>query len=548
MYRFLFLILFLCGVSCARVEDERLLMAKESMKDSPGKSLLILNSISDKSDLDKQGKALYNLLYVQALDKNILPIKSDSLIYIALDYYKEQGNSVELAQVYYYLGCYFVEYFMTQEAIQAFLQAEKIANPLNEWDLLGLIYGRLECEYGKQQDWKNAFKMNWLAISCFQKSGDIKNESLSYLGRGIEFMYTTQIDSCRYYNRKARQGFEALCDELNYANTLVIESNLCLYEEELDEAKLLINRAKLLYGDSIDLQVFLTSAIIYKQENKLDSAYWILSEFMDRYPDQKEPGVYFVLAEIEQERKNYNTAFNTLKHGYALQDSLYKNNIKDYAYRYSQLYDKNQMEIEKQKLNVRNRFLLGGLLFSLLTLFLLYYIYKKRLNCRSREVAESRLHILETEKQIGKLQEIIDKIDNENRIGFQAFFSRQIQMLKELAEANAHHVHNEKKRNESIRLIREKYLFGEDWDALKMGINVLHNGVVDYIENHYGECLSGNEIKICVLTCGEFSIQEIAAYLKLSEKTVYNSRSRICKILSPAYPMSLERILNSIKI
>lgn len=540
---YLFFIIFgIMCYACARTPDKKLAEAKSQMETAPAEALKILQSMDTRS-LSRKENALYSLLYVQALDKNVLPQKSDSLVRIALDYYEGRKPSVELARAYYYLGCYFVEYSMQQEAIRVFLQAEKIARPLQEWNLLGLIYGRLNNEYTKQQDWINSLKMSYLLLDCFRKAGNVKNEYLGYLGMSLIFWYSSQLDSCKFYNRKALQGLAEIRDSTNYATALLLETNIHLWENELAKAKASIKEAERYFKDSADLQLALTMAVIYKSEGKTDSARWALKRLLNKRPGLTEPGIYYVLASIEEQDANLEKAFGELKKSFYLQDSLYKNNMEHSVYRYAQLYNKGLAEAEKQKLSIRNHFMLAGLLLLLVLSLLLYFIYKNRLNRRDKEVAEARIRIRETEDQISKFKGVLRVIDKENKSNSRDFFLRQMQMLKELAQANTKNVHNEKKRNEEIHSIREKYLFGEDWVALKTGVNMLYKGIAEALETRYKGRLSEQEIKICILSCCGFSVQEIAAYLRLSDKTVYNLRSHTSKILSPGKTESLEKIL-----
>lgn len=546
MYRLLYTLSLLLCLSCTKTTDIRLTEVRKKMETSPAEALELLQSIPNSVDLNRKDRALFSLLYIQALDKNNLPIESDSLIHIALNYYKSQRKSRELAETYFYLGYYFVENSMTQEAIHTFLQAEKIALNLKEWNLLGLIYARLNKEYQKQQDWNNALKMNKLSIHYFGKCQNIKNMYLGYLNLAQTFICNTQLDSCQNYLQKAQEGFLKIQDTLNYVHSLILEGGIYLSHGNLSKAKTLLLKANGFYKNTPNLKQSLMLALIYRYENKLDSARLALSHLSNEYP-VTEPGFYFTLANIEQQDHKPEKAFETLKKGYILQDSLYKNNMAHFVYRYAQLYNKKTAETENQKLALRNHLLLGGLLFLLISSLLLYFIYKNRLNKRSREMAESQMRVLETEKRITKLQELLHHLNQTPKNGSQKLFIQQIQMLKELAAANTRNIHNEKKRNAEIQTIREKYMLGEDWEAVKTGINGLYNGLADYFEEHYKKYLSESEIKICILTYCNFSIQEIATYLQISEKTVYNSRYKICKTLVPERTNSFEQILNKIQ-
>lgn len=134
-----------------------------------------------------------------------------------------------------------------------------------------------------------------------------------------------------------------------------------------------------------------------------------LSHLSNEYPTT-EPGFYFTLANIEQQDHKPEKAFETLKKGYILQDSLYKNNI---AHSYTVM--RNCTIKKRQKPKTRNFAsqspFIGRSAISIVSSLLLYFIYKNRLNKRSREMAESQMRVLETEKRITKLQELLHHLN-----------------------------------------------------------------------------------------------------------------------------------------
>ena len=56
----------------------------------PDSALQLLKTIDSKHLVTKEGKARYALLYSQALDKNYIDVTEDSLINIAVEYYKDK--------------------------------------------------------------------------------------------------------------------------------------------------------------------------------------------------------------------------------------------------------------------------------------------------------------------------------------------------------------------------------------------------------------------------------------------------------------------------
>lgn len=546
MGKMIFFLNFLFLFSCSSKPDPVLVKAENLMDSMPAQALQMLRQIKETQKLDRANQAYYALLSVKATDKNALPIESDSLIRIALSYYKSEGDAFRLAESYYYLGCYFVGMGMTDEAVRTFLQAEEIAEPVQAWNLLGLIYGRLGNEYQKQQDWHNAIKMERYAITCFKEAYDVSNECLGYLALAqLLFCNSVSEDSCIFYMEKARKGFLSIHDTLNYANTLMYEAKLHLSHSEFDQVYNLLQQVKKLYKDSLDTDFLLTSALFYEYQENFDSARILMKKIQNVATNFDKAGTLYLLSKVDERSGYYESAFKQLEKGFLLQDSVYDNHIKNSVYRYTKLYDRLKAERQNQELNIRLKMSIAIIIVLMMILFLIYFIYQNRLNCRNKEIAEFQLRKSELINQISILQKKVQTtVDKKN---IEAFFVRQQQMLKEIMQANSRNIHNEKKRTEEIAIIREKYFSVEKWEDIKTGINILHSGCVDYLEKRYKDCLSDKEMKICILTWAGFSIREVALYLKLTEKTVYNLRSHICKMLSEKSYLSLEQLLKEIR-
>lgn len=92
----LLFVLFLVSCTDGRSEGQvvRLLrQAEMCMEECPDSALVYLHQISDPEKLTGENQADYCLLLTQAMDKNDLPLSSDSLIQIAVGYYSNKGEA-----------------------------------------------------------------------------------------------------------------------------------------------------------------------------------------------------------------------------------------------------------------------------------------------------------------------------------------------------------------------------------------------------------------------------------------------------------------------
>ena len=94
------------------------------MNEYPDSALTILKSIVQTDLQSEEHRARYALLYSQALDKNYIDLTSDSLINIAVDYYKNRDDVKAK-----FLSYYYNVYNLTQATL-AYMEAEQLVDSL----------------------------------------------------------------------------------------------------------------------------------------------------------------------------------------------------------------------------------------------------------------------------------------------------------------------------------------------------------------------------------------------------------------------------------
>ena len=103
----IFPVLFIAAaaVSCS---DRTTLMQLESVAayvgEEPARALSELDSLHQEGISGREANAKYALLYSMALDKNYIDSVDDSLINIAVAWYRHHGNADEKLKAYYYQG------------------------------------------------------------------------------------------------------------------------------------------------------------------------------------------------------------------------------------------------------------------------------------------------------------------------------------------------------------------------------------------------------------------------------------------------------------
>ena len=94
----------LAGCGGSHKVDARLALADSLIVDHADSAYTVLKAIDSEELLSESDRAFYALLFTQAQYKNVDSIGSDSLINIALDYYKDNHNREHYTRTLIYKG------------------------------------------------------------------------------------------------------------------------------------------------------------------------------------------------------------------------------------------------------------------------------------------------------------------------------------------------------------------------------------------------------------------------------------------------------------
>ena len=122
--------------------------AEALMNEHPDSAWAMLNTLSPDEMGQNSTCALYALLYTQAQDKNYIDETNDSLISVAVDYYRNTDDVRHQFLSYYYQGRV---HFNTKDYLNAtscYMEAEQLADAVGDDYLAGLLYAELGRIYG----------------------------------------------------------------------------------------------------------------------------------------------------------------------------------------------------------------------------------------------------------------------------------------------------------------------------------------------------------------------------------------------------------------
>lgn len=115
-------------------------------------------------------QARYALLYSQAQDKNYIDLTNDSLINIAVDYYRHTDEVGYKFLSYYYKGRIHYNAQAYPEAMLAYLKAEQLTDDWGNDYYAGLLYREMAFIYRRYYDFPKALEYIQRACAYFERA------------------------------------------------------------------------------------------------------------------------------------------------------------------------------------------------------------------------------------------------------------------------------------------------------------------------------------------------------------------------------------------
>ena len=167
----LFILVALISCNDPKPVTNTLHRAEALMNEYPDSAWTLLNTISPDEMEQNRNRALYALLYTQAQDKTYRDETNDSLISIAVDYYRDTDDVRHKFLSYYYKGRVMMNAGESIKAMLSFLEAESLCEDVNDGYLLGLLYTQMGDIYKNYYDYPRSLEMFQKATACYEQAG-----------------------------------------------------------------------------------------------------------------------------------------------------------------------------------------------------------------------------------------------------------------------------------------------------------------------------------------------------------------------------------------
>ena len=506
--------------------DARLALADSLIVDHADSAYTVLKAIDSEELLSESDRAFYALLYTQAQYKNVDSIGSDSLINIALDYYKDNHNREHYTRTLIYKGAVMEELGNPEEALEWYLRAENNAAP-DDYLNLGQANLRMSVLYSTHYIGDGLdLEKDRAALHYFRLADNKRYElmCLSSLGGGFRIY---NMDSAYYYLDKALELAEEMGNEGEFYSCTEMKVRGMLEDSLHHEAKTLaldyLNTKGTEYVDD-DLYYDLASA--YIGLGNADSAQYYFNKTIEPVDERKLVSYKWIASLINEMKGEYEQAHNYNKSADSLADKLVYNNTSSKLIRKKQvIYDELlQSGKDKNKTYLLYIFVMAFVIIGCL-LFIPGILYKKQSLINKLRTSTTTL-IAKTKNSLQEKDETINNI-----------ISTYLVVIKQFLESSDKYGKNESLQNQLNDILNNKKPDNAFWNLLYQYIDERYDNLMsNTINANYG--LSDKEIKIIAMICCGFTPQEIRLFIGEKNSTyIYKKFKLIAKKMDLTMPL-----------
>ena len=530
------ILLLLACTACYRSTrhvTEHLSQAEELIWTAPDSALHILESIPTSRHLIGKEQADYVLLLSLAQYRCYIPVSSDSLINLAIEYYKDKNDADKKGAAFYVKGCILEEYSKDiPNALLAYKEAEKCIPSMNDKHYVARIYSSL--------GYINQCSFNFdLAKEYYQKAVQANIDGKDTVAYASNLLNLSTLYYTLHQADSANRCINTLIDIADSLNDLDLQvkiynniANRKIFEKNYAEAEKYLIHAIRLSSPHFPNKLSLGLANLYAytgQKEKADSLFTHLLSCPD----------LLVRSNSYLDLLNYFLASHPQEHSYlnhyiALTDSIYKENRAEEVGKIQQKYDNEVLARTNDQLYFK--WILTSVVGSLICIIAVTFLQKKwrKANALQKQIEEleEKKKVLtsssqENERyviQISELESQINDLKNEKRR--LKYFIKKTKKSKENKEDDYSSIFKT-----YLSITKDKTYDKElERDNLRQWLNLTNQNFTDKLIKHYPVLSKSNQLMdVCCLTALNLSIEDIATLLGIGERTVERYTSDICK-------------------
>ena len=537
------IILLLLGITGCRKHypvADKLLQAEAVMNEYPDSALNLLKGIEQTELKTQAHHARYALLYSQALDKNYIDKTNDSLINIAVDYYRQTDEVRSKFLSYYYKGRIHRNAEENPEAMLAFMEAEQLVDALGDDYYAGLLYQYIASIYRSYMDYPKAMEYAEQSIDRFTRAGKNRHRLWALMKKSILFRNMNEgAESIRL--------MEALLPEVEATNDLELFSGClselilgCMNENRLADARKYYDR----YVQKINPMTKTTALLariaqLYAYEGSFSEAQRFMEAAWGKANGRADSIILYVTSSlIHRKQGNDRQAYADLEKGVNLQNKNVRKTLQQPILTTQMDFLRQELAFQQYKQRTEKIIWMLGIGLVVTLAGIAIYGIRKRMRQRVMRIQEEKARLEEDLEVLQTTQEKTEALKN-------GLFESKMKELDKLVLVSLKEFKNEESRNRAIlKLVQDTkdQIHGnkKNMANLEKWVNEYKDNVMQHLRS---EIVLPDETyyELACYLLANFSVNTIALLMDETTNTIYKRRSRIRLLIQDSSALHKEQ-------
>ncbi|WP_165041830.1 tetratricopeptide repeat protein [Dysgonomonas sp. ZJ709] len=289
--KYFFLIILGCLFACEKNNNPSNLLdeALAIVENNPSDALILLDSINNPENMDKDDYMKFVTTYVEARFKMDHDMIEDTLIFEAQKHFNLQNNTYYTPLANYYAGIVYYDKQVYDKSLECFLKASESARKSNNNKLIGKSLHAIGNLYFDRNVMDSAILRYNEALIYYNKeqnTGQLQGQVTNLIGRAYEAI--DNLDSAYFYFDKSLEIANKLNDRPSQA---IATSNIGVVFRRMED----YNKAAAYFLKSLEqtsnsndsLRIYLNLSKLYNKKNQLDSSKYYIDLMEDRLAEIK---------------------------------------------------------------------------------------------------------------------------------------------------------------------------------------------------------------------------------------------------------------------
>lgn len=530
----LFTLILLFLFAACRHSDTRLQYADAlSEQNETDSAESILAGIEQPEKLSKSDNALYALMTAEkARREGKGGMEADSLLSVALEYYRNTTDSLHLLRVMYTYGRLAFIFHRNEEAMKYLLEALHYSNARavsDDWRYAVNTWAGVVAAKERLFEDKIHYSQKALKLAKKMKNSSYECTSLGDVAYG--HLFKGRYDSALHYTKVMHEVAlrDSLFDKLPYIYTRFL--GIYIQQEKYELALEYVNEALSLRKDSVNIWGhYSEKSLIFGKLGQFDSAYYYFLKSAPCPDPYTQEARYYNIADAYHSAGRFKDAYLSLLHYTEIDDSIKEKAKSTELIAMQNLYQHERLQSDNLRWRTKAAeqqqqvYWFAAMAFALLWVAgIIYFVFYRR--NRRRLISQQRQLIGQQQQIITQQKEL--QLRNEERI-------ENIRQIAELREKE-----DELKsaffRQLNQRILRQAeetskggniILSDKDWEVIVENADAIFNRFTLRLQREYPN-LNKDDIRYCCMVKMQLSQLEIAQIMHLEKDSVKKRLKRI---------------------